>query len=229
MPGIYKWIKAALVPLIILSGLGVAGSGVYLVAHGLWLSLWFGVLAFVLSPLIFPFLLLPAAFFSGCMQACNAVAPKAAIYFQGACLGWLVATMSIWTGVMYMPVDDMMFAPFHIKIAGLVWSATITTLPWAAHARNDPGNVFITGLVIMVLLGCALISTLNFYGYADGLWSRIGVMALLLSALLGLQAVYDKVSIIDTVPQDPPGTVTVEATEIKENDEDEKERITDQG
>jgi hypothetical protein len=168
----------------------MAASGGLLLTKGLWQPLWICVMVFVFSPLLFPMIMIPAAFFSGAMQAAQQPAPRLAKVLHIASVGYLVLVLSFWTEAAFDSVSLLTAAGGYLKIAGLVWALSGTVAPWAVFARNDRDNLFFTSLVLMLQvssLACAALLIADTAPAAPVFWTSCAV----LTALSCAQAFYE--------------------------------------
>jgi hypothetical protein len=182
MPFLYR-LSAALLPLLILLDvLGMAGAGGVLVYRGFWQSVWTATLVFFISPLIFPYLLIPAAMCGGLMRDAK---PWAAKTLQAGAVGWIIFLMALWAAIVFE-----LAAPLYIAApwAVLTWSVCGSVAPWAVFARSDRGNYFFLSLVLTLQLGC-LLGALASAEYALSFPDRFGLVAGTMIVFAGAQAV----------------------------------------
>lgn len=188
--GLYPRVRAALDPLIAVCGAGMVAGGAYLLYAGYIGALWLVALALFAAPLVFPFLMVPAAVFANFMVL-NERRPLAAALLQALSVGWLVFVMALWGAEVFDLSDAAIRAGGALSGAALLWGVSGAALPWAVFARGDRDNVFFTGMILMLFLGALAAAgfsarmTLTF-------WERFGVIAGVMAALAVVQALYEK-------------------------------------
>jgi len=89
--------RKSLNPLMVLCLIAAAVSCVAVLMTGVWTPLWPAVLGIMLSPLVFPVLLIPAAFFSGVMRLVQAVYPTVARMCMLLTFVWFIGTFGFYT------------------------------------------------------------------------------------------------------------------------------------
>jgi hypothetical protein len=184
VPAIYRLIKASLTPLIILNLAGMILAGGYLFYLGYWGALWTCILVFFLSPFIFPLFMIPAAFFGGLTQMYLTAKPKVSLAMQALSVGWLIFVIGTWGAIVFDFASPLFTMP-GLLFASLVWCVCGAVTPWMVFARNDRGNIFFTGLMLMAETGCIAAALVNI-NHTLSLWDQFfvigGVMALLATA-----------------------------------------------
>jgi len=185
---LYRFIKAALTPVIALNCAAMVVAAGFILFKGLWQPLWLDVMVFFVSPAVFPFLMIPGAMFGGLTKVLTPAKPFLAHVMLAASIGSLIFMLALWAAISF---DSVSF----LTKGGLVWPALLwgmggAVAPWAVFAHNDRDNVFFTGLVLQLLLGCvatvwaSLSHTLQF-------WDRFWIVAAAMAALSCAQAVYE--------------------------------------
>lgn len=195
--------RKALNPLMALCLIAAIGSGVMILLTGIWTPLWPVALAIMLSPLVFPILLVPAAFFSGVMRIAQAAYPAVARACMVLTFGWFISVLGLYTFfVMYTSLP--LGAPdASTRLPALVWTIAMAVLPWAIFATRDRDNILFTGMVFMMFAAAVVTTPLVFFlvvPYWAGFWIFCGLMA----AMLSLQALYERF-FLQTPPADNAG------------------------
>lgn len=186
-------VKAALWPLIVLGSLALLAGGGMFLAHDVWRPLWPGVMAFALSFLVFPVLLIPAAMFAGIMTAFAHSNKTLADVCGFLSLAWIVVVFSLCAAASFYLVED--FATTPLRLAMLLWAVGGTVTPWAFFARKDRDNILFTGLVLMLLVGSLFAGWLHFVEIEMGFGRTFLAVAAVLSVMVLLQALYEKISL----------------------------------
>lgn len=182
-------VKKALDPFIWMGAAAMAASGLWLLLEGHWFSLWPAAMAFILSPILFPLLMIPAGFCAGVMLVTEKPFPRAARVFIALTFVWFVTLMAGYTFASFLLVHEL--AVGDTLIPALVWALSASVTPWAFFATRDRGNVFFTGLVFMTaLVGAVLLPLAALYGLSGKqlFWS----LWLVLGALVSIEALYEK-------------------------------------
>jgi len=194
--------RKSLNPLMVLCLIAAAVSCVAVLMTGVWTPLWPAVLGIMLSPLVFPVLLIPAAFFSGVMRLVQAVYPTVARMCMLLTFVWFIGTFGFYTFfVMHMTLP--LGAAEATRLPALVWAVATAVLPWAILASQDRDNILFTGMVLMMFASAVIVAPLVFFlivPYWTGFWIFCGMMA----AMLSLQALYEHLFLDKTPPADAP-------------------------
>ena len=192
--------RKALTPLIAVCLVAALGSAAVILQGGGWRLLWVPCLALMFSRIIFPLILLPAAFFSGVMQAAGAVYPKVAKVCLWLTFGWVIAVLGLYQFGIFHLGAGLMEEPAPARFPVLVWTIAIAVLPWALFALRDRDNILFTGIVYMMTVS-ALVSlpVMIFYAWpvVTGFWLFCGLMA----AMLSLQAAYEHFFLAASAPK----------------------------
>ncbi|HEX2753755.1 MAG TPA: hypothetical protein VHP34_11750 [Alphaproteobacteria bacterium] len=182
--------RKALMPLIVICLIAAVGSAGMILFTGTWYPLWPPVLAIMLSPLIFPILLVPAAFFSGVMRVAQALYPNVARICILLTFGWFIGVLSLYAFMVMHLSQSLMVPGEATRLPALVWTIAIAVLPWAIFATRDRENILFTGMVFMMLVAATVSLSLVFFfivPFWAGYWIFCGLMAVMLS----LQALYE--------------------------------------
>ncbi len=182
--------RKALVPLIVVCLIAALGSAGMILFTGAWYPLWPPVLAVMLSPLVFPILLIPAGFFSGVMRVAQAVYPNVARICILLTFGWFISLLSFYAFLVMLLSQSLMLPGEVTRLPALVWTIAIAVLPWAIFATRDRENILFTGMVFMMLAAATISISLVFFlivPFWAGYWICCGLMAVMLS----LQALYE--------------------------------------
>ena len=182
-------VKKSLDPFIWFGGLCMAVSGIWLLYGGQWHALALPGMAFVLSPFIFPLLMIPAGFCAGVMMVTEKQFPRASKIFAALTFVWFVTLMSGYPVVALLSTGDAIEAGY--SRPAILWALSAGITPWAFFSTRDRGNVFFTGLVYLSALAGAVIFPLaahQAWGVAKIFW----VYWLVLGAAVSLQALYEK-------------------------------------
>jgi len=175
---------------MVLCLIAAMASGVLILLTGIWAPLWPSVLGVMLSPLVFPVLLVPAAFLSGVMRIAQAAYPKVARVCMLLAFGWFIGVFGFYAFfVVHMNLS--LGAPeAATRLPALVWTIAMAVLPWTIFAAQDRDNLLFTGMVLMMFAAAAVTTPLVFFlivPYWTGFWIFCGLMATMLS----LQALYE--------------------------------------
>jgi len=182
-------VKNSLRPLLLVSAGTMLVSGLWLLSLGYWQALWMGVLFLVFSPLVFPLLLFPAAFFSGMMQVTATVYPKVSRIMTVMTIGWFVIVLALY-GFNSFYAISMLVRGDTLWPAAL-WAISSALTPWAFFATKDPGNLFFIGLLWM-MLATAIVMVPVFFIFGLTFWTGFLVFAGIMTATVSLQALYEK-------------------------------------
>ncbi len=179
-------IRKGLTPVIYANFALMALSGLWLLSVGAWGALWPGIFILMLSFIVFPLLMLPAAFFAGVMQALapmNAWASRAAML---ASLGYLSVLMALAGALSFHNVEGL--TATSAKLPALVWAVAAGFAPWALFASKDRGNVFFTGVVFAAQLGAVIAAIAGWYGF----WASFLCIGVFMIAILLAEAFYEE-------------------------------------
>lgn len=154
------------------------------------MALWPPLLALMFSPVVFPLVLFPAAFFSGVMQVAQTAYPKIARAAMLLTFIWFVLVLSGYALGVYYVGHGLMQAGAPTTIPMLVWTIAVTVLPWAVFATKDRDNILFTGLVLMLLASCAVVVPLLAFGML-AFWQGYGALCGLMAGMLSIQALYE--------------------------------------
>jgi len=199
--------RQALMPLIVVCLIAALGSALMILLTGVWYPLWLPVLLLMLSRMVFPILLVPAAFFSGVMRVAQAVYPNVARICMLLTFGWFIAVLSFYTFMVLHAGQSMMVPDAETRLPSLVWTIAIAVLPWAIFATRDRDNILFTGMVFMMLASAIVSVSLVFFfvvPFWAGYWIFCGMMAMMLSLQAMFEHFFLKTPPADTVPPVPP-------------------------
>lgn len=162
-------------------------SGSFIAYHNMLSAVWPAFLALVLSPLVFPFAMLPAGIFAGIMRVVEKSHPRTSKGMMAASVVYLAALFSAYAALAFMlapsdrgDVPDSVFAVFAVAAAAA---------PWALFAARDRANLFFTGLVYMQIAASILTAVLS--GVEGFLTPFLGIWVIMLT-MLGCQHLYEK-------------------------------------
>lgn len=197
--------RKALTPLVVVCLLAALGSAAMILQAGHWRLLWLPSLAIMVSPVVFPLVLFPAAFFTGVMQAAGNLYPKVARLCLLLTFGWFISVLAAYQFGIYHLGAGLLEAPNPLRLPMLVWTISIAVLPWAIFATRDRANVLFTGIVYMMVVA-ALITVPSMVFYALPFWWGYGLFCGVMAALLSLQALYERLFMTSTAakPTDAP-------------------------
>lgn len=182
-------VKKSLDPVIWFGGLCMLVSGGWLLYEDQWRSMWMAGMAFVMSPFIFPLLMIPAGFCAGVMMVTEKPFPKASRVFAVLTFVWFITLMSGYPVVSLMATGDAIHAGY--KLPAIVWALAAGLTPWAFFATRDRGNVFFTGLVFMSAVTGAVLFPLAAHEKWD--MSRLfWTYWLALGVFVSIEALYEK-------------------------------------
>lgn len=182
-------VKKSLTPLLYVNVAGMAFGGLSL----LWMTggyAWMGFLALMMSPVAFPFLLLPAGILTGIMHLLlkSKMAPQVEKLLTFLSVVYLVSVLS---GYTVMCFYFLVGAP---EIPAALYAVTSSVLPWAIFAAKDRDNVFFTGLVIMLQLSALVLVGLNvalrLEDFGDKFWIIWGTMM----TCVGIEALFERIA-----------------------------------
>jgi hypothetical protein len=107
---------------------------------------------------------------------------------------YLTALLSFFVAASFYLTSDYFFPG--MRIPALVWAVTAAVMPWLVFAIRDRGNLFFTGLVLMMEMGAVLVAFLGPFSFWQTFWIVAGVMAVLqaLQALCEEKIFKDKVT-----------------------------------
>ncbi len=193
MPAFYRFAKTALAPLIAFNCAGMMLAGGFIIYSGYWGVLWNCLLGFFISPLIFPFLMIPAAFCGGLMRMFLQSRPLLARMMQAASIGWLIFVISFWAAMVFDSASPLL-ALENMTGPALLWSVCGAMAPWAIFVHNDRDNVFLAGLIVIAQIGC-IAGALASINYDLTFWSRFAVIAGVMAALSAMLSVYEEITL----------------------------------
>lgn len=184
---IARLVQRSLTPLLYLNVAIMVIAGGWLGLEGLLGLVLPPVMMLVFSPLVFPFLMIPAAFFGGLMQ----MAPQYAKWFALCSFLYLDALLAFYIAGTFTFVDPL-------SRGGAGWFALAFAIgaslcPWILFASRDRGNIFFTGLILMGAATALLLAGLIVQMHLDGFGALFLVAFAAMAGMTGLQALYEKI------------------------------------
>ena len=183
-------VKKSLTPLLYINMAAMAFSGLMLAYWGYLGSAGPGFLALFMSPVVFPFLLLPAAIMTGVMRlVMNAKLPpiveKALTVLS---VMYLVSVLSGYTVMCFYFLVGAWEGP------AAVYAVSSSVLPWLIFAAKDRENAFFTGLVIMLQVAAIILVLLNVAVRLDDFERKFWIIWGVMMTCVGIEALYEKIS-----------------------------------
>jgi len=196
-------VRKSLTPLMVINIAAMVVSGVWLTAEGYIFAVWPAVLVFLFSPFIFPVLILPAGMCAGIMHLMREAKPKLSKVMEVLSVAWLVLAFTFYTMALFRMVAGPLGAGD--ALPAMVFGVTAAMAPWTVLAAKDRDNLFFTGLVWMAeltaisVMCCAVMIGWKF-------WFSALVFLGLLTGLVLVQALYEKIFLKKDGPAVPPPT-----------------------
>lgn len=184
-------VRKSLTPLIALNAISMAASGGYLLFQGVWVPLWPAVLMIFLSPVVFPLLMFPAAFFAGVMRVAGEHYSKTSRIMAILSGGWLITILTAYVMTILHVTEPVLSG--ETLFPALIWSVSASVMPWAILALKDRDNVFFTGLVLMTQLS-AIAAFLAAFSWALDYWQTFGLFWVLMVALVLIEMAVETIS-----------------------------------
>ncbi len=155
-------------------------------------AVWPAVIGLLMSPILFPILMLPSAVFAGfsvVVSKRNKTAEKLLLVLSGV---YLITLMAAYAMVGFLFVVGL---PWPIAIA---YGVCAGVTPWAILASKDRGNVFFTGLVLMMALSGIFYGLINVQMSNAGTpvvdpWYKFFIIWALMMVMAGIQLVCEKI------------------------------------
>jgi hypothetical protein len=201
VPPFLELVKKSLFTLTCAALALAAGSAIWLMTLGTWLPLWPTVLAFSFSPMLFPILLLPAAFLAGIMRLTHEQKPGIARAAQNLSLIYLLLVLSGWAALVF-GITSSLFRDAML-VPALGWSVAVSCGAWAVFCRNDRDNVFFIALVWMLAAGCAVAAAFIYLRGDPGFWVRSVIIAAVTGIFMLIWAIYEAQVLAKQVPPPP--------------------------
>ena len=184
---IARLVQRSLTPLLYLNVATMVIAGGWLALEGLLGLVLPVVMLLVISPLVFPFLMIPAAFFGGLMQ----MAPKHAKLFAFCSFLYLDALLAFFVAGTFWFIDPLVRG--EAVYFALVFAIGASLAPWVLFAARDRGNLFFTGLILMATASALLLAALIVLMHLDGFGALFLVAFAAMAGMTGLQALYEKI------------------------------------
>ncbi|MDY0008690.1 MAG: hypothetical protein RBS08_03205 [Bdellovibrionales bacterium] len=184
-------VKKSLNPFIGIGAVCMVCSGAWLISDGHWYALWLATMGLILSPVVYPLLMIPGAFCAGVMMATQKLYPRASKVFSVLAFTWFCAVLSGYTVLSFTLIQDYITADPNALVPIVIWAISAAVTPWGFFFARDRENVFFTGMVYMTALVAVIVIPLSLkYGLSGGqlfwiFWASLGT-------LVGLQALYEK-------------------------------------
>jgi hypothetical protein len=200
-------VKKSLTPLLVVNIAAMVASGVWLTAKGYILAVWPAVLALLFSPLIFPILILPAAMCAGIMQLMGQAKPLLGKVMAFMSVAYLVLAFTFYIMLLFRMMAGPLGYPADV-IPAMVFGVTAALAPWTVLAAKDRENIFFTGLVLMAELTAVIVMCCAVpFGWK--FWFSAFVFLGILTGMVLLQALYEKIFLKKDAPETPlPPTTT---------------------
>ena len=199
-------VQKSLTPLIFINLAAMVMSGVWLLALGLLGGIWGVFLVLLVSPVIFPFLLIPAAMCAGIMRIFAVSKPVLAKVMEILSIVYLVTMLTLSVMGCFDLINDVLaIAP--ALIPAMIYGVTGALTPWLAFAAKDRENVFFTGLVFMteaVAIFIMVAGAMMAWQY----WTSVLLFWIILMTLVLLQILYERLFLKPATPAAPPAPPT---------------------
>lgn len=186
-----SFIQKTLTPLIYISCIGMFFIGGTMVWNGEMGAVWPAVVGLLMSPILFPILMLPSALFAGfsvMFSKSNKTAERVLLFLSGF---YLITLMAAYAMVGFLFVIGLPW-PFAIG-----YGVCAGVAPWAILAAKDRGNVFFTGLVLQMALAGVFYGLINvqlatMQTPITNAWHKFFVIWALMLLMAGLQLLCEK-------------------------------------
>jgi hypothetical protein len=201
------FIQKSLTPLIYISCIGMFFIGGTMVWNGEMGAVWPAVIGLLMSPIIFPLLMLPSALLAGfsvIFSQKNKKAERVLLVLSGVYLITLMAAYAM-VGFLFVVGLPWPFAIGYGVCAGVA--------PWAILASKDRGNVFFTGLVLQMALAGVIYGLINVQlaNTATPLvnpWHKFFVIWALMMLMAGIQLLCEKFFPAKKAEEKKPETIS---------------------
>ena len=196
-------VKKSLPVLLYTNLVAAAGAGIWLAFTGFVTVVWPLILALLLSPLLFPFFLVPLGLFAGSARVIGGSMPRVAKTLNVLSVIYLAFVLAGYSLICFRVVyDAVMQAPLPAGIFGI----SIALAPFALLGMKDRDNIFFTGLVWMTqVTAIAVMAAMASYGWdlAYSFWIFWGMLLV----MLGAQAAYEAVFMKQKPAMTPPPSI----------------------
>lgn len=182
-------VKKSLTPLLYINVVGMAFGGLSLIWTTGFGYAGPGFLGLFMSPLVFPFLLLPAGILTGIMHLMlksqmkhwmeKVLTVLSLIYLVSVLCGYTVACFYFLAGAPQAPAA--------------VYAVTSSVLPWAIFASKDRDNVFFTGLVLMMQLSAIVLVALNVALRLDDFTQKFWIIWGVMMFCVSVEALFERI------------------------------------
>lgn len=188
MTPFHATVRKLLTPVIYINLCAMLLSGPWLLLKGSLGSIWPAVLGLMISPFLFPVLLLPGAILAGIMNLASKSHPRLADFMTLSSVGYIVILLSLYASVSLRFVDSFLIEPTLIPAA--IWGVAGGIAPWAIHASNDRDNIFFTGLVMMMQATAVIVVTITTF-YDIGFWMTFLSFWAIMGTMVWIEAGYE--------------------------------------
>lgn len=148
-------VQKSLTPIIYINVTGMVFGALSLIWSGNFHNAWPAFAGLLMSPVIFPFLLVPAGILTGIMAITLKTHPKLEKVLTVVSVLYIVTLLSLYTiAAFYFLVG----AP---TLPAAIYAVCSAVAPWAIFAAKDRQNIFFTGLVLMMQLSALVLVGLN--------------------------------------------------------------------
>jgi hypothetical protein len=189
-------VKKSLTPIIYINVAGMAFGALSLIWMGYFGNAWPGFVGLFASPLVFPFLLLPAGILTGLMAITMKSHPKLEKVLTVISVLYIVTLLSLYT------ITAFYFLVGTPTIPAAIYAVCSAVLPWAIFAAKDRQNIFFTGLVLMMQLSAIVLVGLNvalrLTDFTQKFWIIWGTMMFCVC----VEALYEKIMLDRKKPEE---------------------------
>lgn len=169
----HNLVKKTLVPLAVLNGVAMVGSGVWLILLDVWQVAWTGVLGLMFSPFLFPFLMFPGAIFAGLMGQVPPSQPRKADVLMVCAALCFTATLAAYTIFLLIMASGAFNGA--TLLPAVIWALSAAVLPWCILGLKDRDNSFFISLLLLMQVMSIATAVLGFQ-LALGWWTAFFVM-----------------------------------------------------
>jgi hypothetical protein len=192
-------VQKSLNPLIYANLVGMVLAGLSLIAFGFFPAVWPGFVALLVSPIVFPLLLLPAGFFSGVMVIVQKSHPRVEKAMMVLSVLYLITVLTAYVMLSYHLVGHYVLnrifladgVVWQMLIPAMVYGAAAGVAPWLILAAKDRDNVFFTGLVFMAEVTALVVMAAGVW-QEWSFWHATRIFWLILALLMVIEAAYEK-------------------------------------
>lgn len=182
-------VKKTLTPLLYINLVVMAFAGLTLVYWGYLGAAGPGFFGLFLSPIAFPFLLLPVAILTGMLRLsmkseAHPVLDKALTVLS---IAYIAAVLSAWTVLMFY---FLVGAP---EVPAAMYAVASSVLPWLIFAAKDRENVFFTGQVIMLQVSALVLVALNVALRLSDPLQKFGIIWAFMMVCAGVEALVENI------------------------------------